>query len=123
MVTDTASSPETSNIRISLKSEDSLKKWLDLDPGNVLFFSNLFSRRCLFSIISVVETQNDWIPGISELANFNRDFGDLPSDRSLHAYISSLSFNCPTNTITCILTMGCCKEMPFCIQCIVAIVI
>ena len=76
MLTGTASSPETSNIRISLESEGGLKKWLDLDPGNVLLFSNLFSRRCLFSMISVVETQNNWIPGISELVNSNRDFGD-----------------------------------------------
>ena len=75
MLTGTASSPKTSNIRISLESEDGLKKWLDIDPGNVLLFSNLFSR-CLFSMISVVGTQNDWIPGISELANLNRDFGD-----------------------------------------------
>ena len=75
MLTGTASSPETSNIRICLESEDGLKKWLDIDPGNVLLFSNLFSR-CLLSMISVVGTQNDWIPGISELANLNRDFGD-----------------------------------------------
>ena len=125
MLTSTASSPETSNIRISLKSEDGLKKWLDLDPGSVLLFSNLFSRRCLLLMISVVGAQNNWIPGISELANSNRDFGDkyLSSDRSLQACISSHLFNCLTNTITCILTtMGRCKEMPFCIQCIVAIV-
>ena len=75
MLTGTASSPETSNIRISLEPEDGLKKWLDIDPGNVLLFSNLFSRS-LFSMISVVGTQNDWIPGISELANLHRDFGD-----------------------------------------------
>ena len=71
MLTGTASSPETSNFRISLEYEDGLKKWLDLDPVNVLLFSNLFYRRCLFSM-----NQNDWIPGISELANSNRDFGD-----------------------------------------------
>ena len=76
MLTGTASSPETSNIRISLESEGGLKKWLDLDPGNVLLFSNLFSRRCLFSMISVVGTQSNWIPGISELENSNRDSGD-----------------------------------------------
>ena len=75
MLTGTASSPKTSNIRISLDSEDGLKKWLDIDPGNVLLFSNLFSRS-LFSMISVVGTQNDWIPGISELADLNRNFGD-----------------------------------------------
>ena len=76
MLTGTASSPETSNNRISLESEDGLKKWLDLDPGNVLLFSNLFSRKYLFSMISVVGAQNDWIPGISDLANSNRDSGD-----------------------------------------------
>ena len=75
MLTGTASSPETSDIRISLESEDGIKKWSDLDLGNVLLFSNLFSR-CFFSIISVVGTQNDWTPGISEMANSNRDLGD-----------------------------------------------
>ena len=34
--------------------------------GCLLLFSNPFSRKCLFSVISVVGTQNDWIP---ELAN------------------------------------------------------
>ena len=107
MFTSTASSHKTSDIRISLKSEDGLKKWLDLDPGNVLFFSNLFSKRCLFSMISVVETHNDWIPAISGLSNSKKDFDDyLSIDRSLQACISSHSFNCPTNTVTCILTMG-----------------
>ena len=40
MLTDAASSPETSNIRISLESKIGLKKWLDLDPGNVLSLRN-----------------------------------------------------------------------------------
>ena len=34
MLTGTASSLETSDIRISLESEDHLKKWLGLDPGS-----------------------------------------------------------------------------------------
>ena len=73
MLIGTASSPQTSNIRISLKSKDGLKKWSDLDPGNVLIFCNLFSR-CLFSIISIVGTQKEWIPGISELENSNKGY-------------------------------------------------
>ena len=64
MLTGRASSPEQAT-RISLESEDGLKMWLD--PGKL--FSNLFSRRCLFSVISVVGTQSNGIPGISELAN------------------------------------------------------
>ena len=58
MLTGVASSPEARNVWISLESEDGLKKWLNIDPGNALLFSNLFSR-CLFSMICVVGTQND----------------------------------------------------------------
>ena len=64
------------NIGISIESEDALKKWSDLDPGNELLFSSLFSRRCLFLRTFVMGTKNDWIPGISEFANFNKEFGD-----------------------------------------------
>ena len=49
MLTGTASSPETSNITISLKSEGGLKKWLDLDPGNVLLFLKPFFKMFAFN--------------------------------------------------------------------------
>ena len=66
------------------------EKWENLDLGNTLLFSNLFSR-CLFSIISVVGTQNDWIPGISELANLNKEFGDnicpVPMDMNICPFV------------------------------------
>ena len=64
-----------------------LKKWLDLDPGNVLLFSNLFSR-CLFSMISVMGTQNNWIAGISELTNRHSYHGKLQRNVILHTVLN-----------------------------------
>ena len=73
-------------------------------------------------MISVVGTQNDWVlPGISELANSKRDFGDniCPvTDRYMQACIKeAILLIVPPITVTTFTgTLGHCKEMPFCIQ-------